>query len=88
MFLSEATAAVGIAIINSTGNLGGFLGPYAVGYIKDATGNTNGGMYFLATFALLATISVLAIPAKETEHDSLMKDAERDSLRDLAKATR
>jgi len=64
MFLSEGTAAVGIAIINSTGNLGGFFGPYAVGFIKDATGSTSGGMYFLAAFALLATLSVLAIPAK------------------------
>ncbi|MDR3562776.1 MAG: MFS transporter [Negativicutes bacterium] len=65
IFLSEGTAAVGIAIINSTGNLGGFFGPYAVGFIKDATGSTTGGMYFLAAFALLATLSVLAIPAKD-----------------------
>jgi ACS family tartrate transporter-like MFS transporter len=62
LFLSEATAAVGIAIINSVGNLGGFLGPYAVGFLKDATGSTNAGMYFLASFALMATVSVLLIP--------------------------
>ncbi|MDR3562787.1 MAG: MFS transporter [Negativicutes bacterium] len=71
LFLSEATAAVGIAIINSVGNLGGFLGPYAVGFIKDATGSTNGGMYFLATFALLGVISVLAVPAKEADTRAL-----------------
>lgn len=67
LFLSEATAAVGIAIINSVGNLGGFFGPYAVGYLKDITGSTNAGMYFLASFALLATLSVLAMPAKSAE---------------------
>jgi ACS family tartrate transporter-like MFS transporter len=67
LFLSEATAAVGIAIINSVGNLGGFLGPYAVGLLKDATGSTDAGMYFLASFALMATLSVLAISAKHVD---------------------
>jgi ACS family tartrate transporter-like MFS transporter len=64
IFLSEGTAAVGIAIINSVGNLGGFCGPYAVGFIKDATGSTTGGIYFLAVFSLLGAFAVLAIPAK------------------------
>ncbi len=71
MYLSEATAAVGIAIINSTGNLGGFFGPYMVGFLKDMTGSTALGMYFLASFAILGTISVLAIPPKETAAESL-----------------
>ena len=71
MYLSEATAAVGIAIINSVGNLGGFFGPYMVGFLKDATGSTNAGMYFLATFAILCTIAVLAIPKKEAAAESL-----------------
>jgi ACS family tartrate transporter-like MFS transporter len=65
LFLTEASAAVGIAIINSTGNLGGFFGPYVVGYLKDLSGSTATGMYFLATFALLGTLSVLAIPKKD-----------------------
>jgi len=73
MYLSEATAAVGIAIINSFGNLGGFFGPYVVGFLKDFTGSTNAGMYFLASFALLATILVLAIPAKQVSAGSLKK---------------
>jgi ACS family tartrate transporter-like MFS transporter len=64
IFLSEGTAAVGIAIINSVGNLGGFCGPFAVGFIKDATGSTTGGIYFLAFFSLLGAFAVLAIPAK------------------------
>lgn len=62
--LSAAHAAVGIALINSFGNLGGFVGPYAVGWLKDLTGSTNTGMYFLATMCLLGTISVLTIPKK------------------------
>ncbi len=66
-FLSEATAAVGLAIINSVGNLGGFLGPYAVGFLKDATGSTNAGMYFLASFAVMGTLSVLAVRVKSAD---------------------
>ena len=34
--LSGAAAAGGIALINAVGNIGGFVGPYAVGWIKDA----------------------------------------------------
>jgi ACS family tartrate transporter-like MFS transporter len=55
---------VGIAIINSVGNLGGFCGPFAVGFIKDATGSTTGGMYFLAIMAILGACATLAIPVK------------------------
>ena len=66
MYLTEASAAVGIALINSVANLGGFFGPYFVGYLKDFSGgSTTFSMYFLATFALLATISVLALGDKK-----------------------
>ncbi len=63
-FLSEGTAAVGIAMINSIGNLGGFAGPYVVGYLKDLTNSTSGGMYFLACWALITTLLTIAIPKK------------------------
>jgi D-galactonate transporter len=57
--LSGAAAAAGIAAINSVGNLGGFVGPYLVGLVKDATGSTDGGLLVLAMIlfagALLAT---------------------------------
>jgi ACS family tartrate transporter-like MFS transporter len=43
--LSGTAAAAGIALINSVGNLGGFVGPYAVGALSDATGS------FLAGFS-------------------------------------
>jgi Sugar phosphate permease len=61
-FLGEATAAVGIATINAFANLGGFGGPYLVGWLKDITGSTNAGMYVLASFALIGSILVLLIP--------------------------
>jgi sugar phosphate permease len=57
--LSGPAAAAGIALINSIGNLGGFVGPYLVGLMKDATGSTDGGLITLAVLlgigAFLAT---------------------------------
>jgi MFS transporter, ACS family, tartrate transporter len=67
-FLSGVAAAAGIALINSIGNLGGFVGPYLVGLVKDATGSTNGGLLVLACIlaagAFLAT-RVVHDPALE-----------------------
>ena len=40
--------AAGIALVNSIGNLGGFVGPYVVGLMKDATGSTDAGLLVLA----------------------------------------
>lgn len=68
-FLSEETAAVGIALINSIANLGGFAGPYMVGYLKDLTGTTTSSMYVLAVCALLTCLLTLAIPEKLINHD-------------------
>ncbi|MDR3100813.1 MAG: MFS transporter [Paraburkholderia sp.] len=62
-FLTGASAAVGIATINSLANLGGYFGPYGVGLIKDATGSLAAGLYFLAAtlvFAALVTFVVRA----------------------------
>jgi MFS transporter, ACS family, tartrate transporter len=60
-FLSGASAAAGIAIINSLGNLSGFVGPYAMGWVKDATGSFAGGLFLIAGLAIVATIAVLAL---------------------------
>jgi D-galactonate transporter len=53
-FLSGAAAACGIAVINSIGNLAGFAGPFAMGWIKDHTGSYTGGLLLLAGLGLLA----------------------------------
>ncbi len=54
LFLSRATAAVSVAVINSIGNLGGFVGPYFIGMIKDATGSAAGGLIFLAALVFIS----------------------------------
>lgn len=60
-FVVGATAAVGIAAINSFGNLGGFIGPYIVGLITKATGSTQTGMLFLAAVLLVGAIGTLVV---------------------------
>ena len=59
--LTGSAAAGGIALINSIGNLGGFVGPYVVGLVKDWTGSFAGGLYLLAAFILLAAVVVLVL---------------------------
>jgi ACS family tartrate transporter-like MFS transporter len=57
MFLSgTALAGAGFAWINSLGNLGGTVGPYYVGYMKDLTGDFAGGLYGLALLSLIAAV--------------------------------
>jgi MFS family permease len=63
-FLAEVGAAAGIAWINSVGNLAGFCGPYAVGYLKQLTGTNVAGLYLLAAALILGSAVTLATPAK------------------------
>lgn len=59
--LDLKVAAPGLAVVNSIGNLGGFVSPFLFGYLKDTTGSTNGGLYTLSAASLLAVIGVFAI---------------------------
>jgi MFS family permease len=61
-FLAGTGAAAGIALINSLGNLAGFVSPYAVGWLKDATGSTNAGVYLLAAAMVVGVLLTLAVP--------------------------
>jgi MFS transporter, ACS family, tartrate transporter len=56
MFLSGTAAAAGIATINSIGNLGGFVGPTMIGWIKDLTGSFLGGLYFVAGLLVISAV--------------------------------
>jgi ACS family tartrate transporter-like MFS transporter len=56
MFLTGAAAAGGIAFINSIGNLGGYVGPFIIGWIKESTGSFELGLYFLGACALGAAV--------------------------------
>lgn len=62
--VTGAAAAAGIALINSVGNLAGFLGPTVVGYLKVATHSTASGVYVLAAFMVLGALVTLAMPSR------------------------
>jgi MFS transporter, ACS family, tartrate transporter len=56
IFLTGTAAAGAIAMINATGNLGGYIGPFIVGWIKDSTNSFEAGLYFLAACSLMSAI--------------------------------
>ena len=58
-FLGGAAAAAGIALINSLGNLAGFVSPYMVGWLKDQTHSTNSGMFVLAVSLIVGALLTL-----------------------------
>jgi MFS transporter, ACS family, tartrate transporter len=62
IFLTGTAAAGAIALINATGNLGGYVGPFVVGWIKDSTNSFQAGLYFLAACALIGAVITLLAP--------------------------
>jgi len=60
LFLAGAASAAGIAIINSIGNLAGFVSPFIVGWVKQTTGSANIGLYLISG-CLLAVALVLVV---------------------------
>jgi len=60
-FVGGIAAAAGIALIISVGNLAGFVSPFAVGWIKDATGSTNNGLYVIAASLVVGGAIVLKV---------------------------
>ena len=61
LFLTGPAAAASIALINSIGNLGGFTGPYVVGYLTDRTGSYVAGIYYLTAAGLVGGLTVLLL---------------------------
>lgn len=64
IFLTNKDAVTGIALVSSLGNLGGFLAPYLIGWIKDNMNSTSIGLYILALFILLGAALVMLIPSR------------------------
>jgi ACS family tartrate transporter-like MFS transporter len=69
--LSGAAAAGAIALINSLGNIGGFAGPFLIGWIRDATGSFTGGLLAAAGGVLMTGIIALRLG-----HDSAAEHGE------------
>ncbi|MCK1572805.1 MFS family permease [Bradyrhizobium sp. LM6.10] len=62
--MQGATAAIGIAIVNSLGNLAGFVSPFAVGWLNVRTGNPELGMYLITVVVTIGAIAALTLPAR------------------------
>jgi sugar phosphate permease len=60
-FLSGAAAAGAIGLINSAGNIGGFVGPYITGWIKEKTGSFTGAWIYLAVSLVAAGLLILTL---------------------------
>lgn len=61
-FLTGFSAASGIALVNSVGNLGGFAGPYVVGFLREKTGTLHGGAVFAGCFMLVSAALAWLLP--------------------------
>ncbi|MDX7998210.1 4-hydroxyphenylacetate permease [Xenorhabdus sp. Reich] len=64
--ISLRARAVGIAVINATGNVGSAVSPLLIGWLKDQTGSFNAGLYFVAGLLLIGALMVLIIPMKHS----------------------
>ena len=75
LFLTQSAAAGSVGLINSVGNLGGFLGPYVLGQVDKLTGSFHAGIYFLAGIMALAVGFVLALGLGGREKQSQTETA-------------
>src|SRR5258708_39931867 len=60
-FLSGIGAAAGLAFINSIGTIGGFAGPYLMGWLKDYTGSFETGLLAMSGILLAASLLSFAL---------------------------
>jgi ACS family tartrate transporter-like MFS transporter len=63
-FLKEQAAAGGIALVNSMGAVGGFVGPYVLGQVKQRTGSFTGGLLILGACLVAAVVIVMGLRRK------------------------
>jgi ACS family tartrate transporter-like MFS transporter len=72
-FLRGTAAAGGIALVNSVGNVGGFIGPIIVGWIRDATGGFTAGLLTLAGVLVLGAAIAASIQLPQQSEQRLVK---------------
>lgn len=76
-FLSGAAAAGATAMINSIANLGGYLGPYMLGVIKQTTGSTDGGYFALGGMLIVSGLVMLTLPKTQSVRSAEMVTEEK-----------
>ena len=62
-FLTGSAAAGGLALIVSIGNLGGFVGPFLIGAVRESTGSFAWALIAVAAFLILGAILIRVVGA-------------------------
>jgi ACS family tartrate transporter-like MFS transporter len=86
IFLSGPAAAASIALINATGNLGGFAGPYLIGYLADLTGGYTAGILYLVACGLIGSVLVLSL--RIVSRDAALRKASDEAIAAAAPTSR
>ncbi len=68
--LTGVAAAAGLAVINSIGNLAGFVSPYLVGLLSTATHDTRAGVAMMACSMLVGAALTLSLPAERRHSET------------------
>lgn len=76
-FLTGTAAAASVGLINSVGNLGGYVGPQVVGYLSTLTGSFFAGVVYLSVSALVAAVLVLSIRVTRSKPEPLADPADQ-----------
>ncbi|REF26357.1 ACS family 4-hydroxyphenylacetate permease-like MFS transporter [Xenorhabdus cabanillasii] len=69
--ISLRARAIGIAVINATGNVGSAVSPLLIGWLKDQTGSFDSGLYFVAGLLIIGALMVLLIPMKKSKPQAI-----------------
>jgi ACS family tartrate transporter-like MFS transporter len=73
-FLTATAAAGSVGLINSIGNLGGFLGPTVIGYVKENIGSYEYGLCFLACTSIISATLIALMPLRKNSQDSSQRE--------------
>lgn len=80
-YLDARIAAAVIALINSIGNLGGFVAPTAFGFLEQTTGSIEGGLYGLAITSLVAAVVIFFARTKPRGDTPSVLDGKPDDAK-------
>ncbi len=61
-----SAAAASIAFVNAVGNLAGFVGLFAMGYFKEASGSFTAGLILIALLGVISSVIILAVGRPKT----------------------
>src|SRR5699024_5517855 len=78
-YLTGVSAAVGIALINSVGNLSGIIAPSLTGTLKQMTGSFGPGYMLIALFLVAAAVGTLILRKVVPPSESMPSDSEVSS---------